>query len=487
MFKKITFVSAVLAAAFGFSSCSSDSATDSFEEGELVAAQSAIKSKLAGSMLLNETPLAEISVQQQAYHWQDAVDIIKTFPEKETPQGVYHDFTFVSNGEPFDLVMLYSNGGYRHKLYIYWYDEENECHNQLVWNELDEKESGSQQTWYNANGGKSTQISRVSDNAGAYKIQLPKGTRFGFYQESYKQDNGGWVIVTEGVRLQKFGPIEACPYRFYTEYAKNWNTPFTQDMQPSGQAMTTAINGWTVVGFEDISLTYPSCDKDYNDVVFALNPVQRTNVDPTPEIVDGSVETNLSVSEENGTDKVKFSIHVRAVTDFEVVLPVVDKVLADDFAIVAKHDVEWAYSDKLEIAGQTVTLNYSLTDEGYLKITSSGINDEIIQYCKSKYADGLTFESFLFFEKFDLKAQPTVTFTKNPTFYITSCVTNSPEAQDIEVVWDEKAINAIDQLDFETTNGDFIYDHEVYSPYDVTELKDLGWIKEKQQPDPAND
>lgn len=464
--KKLTFFATVLATALCMSSCSDD-ATENDDNDELVAAQTAIKSKLAGGMLLNTDPLLTPTVEKESYTWTNAVDILKQFPESKTPEGVYHNFTFCSNGEPFELVMLYSNGGYRHKLGIYWYDEEGECHEKIIWNELDE----TSKTWYNGNGGKMTTISRLSDNAGAYKIQLPKGTKFGFYQESYQATSMGWVPVTETTTVD--GQEVTGEYKFYTEYNKNWNYPATK----TGQAMTTNLNEWTIIGFEDISLTKYSCDKDYNDCVFAITPVQTPDPDPTPEIIDGSVETNLSVSEENNTDKVKFSIHVRAVTDFEVILPVTDPVLADDFAIVAKHDVEYAYAEPMTIAGQTVTLKYSLTKEGYLKITSSGINKQVIDYCNQTYADGLTFESYLFFGKFDLKAQPTVTFTKDPTFYISSCVTNSPEATDVAVNWNKQTVKPIEQLFFTTTGGELVYDHEVYSPYSVEKLKELGWIK----------
>lgn len=475
MMKKSIFTLAMLAAVFGFSSCSKDEEVNGGQNNdtankEMALAKSEIASRLSRAGLLETPPTVTPVINKESYHWDNAVDIINTFPEFKTPEGVYHNFVYYSTGEPFDIVMLYSNGGYRHKCGIYWYDENGDCHEQLFWNELDE----TSKTWYNANGSDSKILSRKSDEAGAYKVQLPKGTKFSFYQESYKATENGWELVTEGVRLDPpAGPVVPCPYKFYTEYAKNWNYQFTKQ----GQAMTTVINGWTIVGFEDISLTWPSCDKDFNDCVFAINPAQPTEPDPEPEIVEGSVETNLSVSEENNTAKVKLSVHVRAVTDVEIIIPVVDEVLADDFAIVAKHDIEYAYAQELNINGNIVKLNYSLTPENYLKITTSGINDEVIQYCKQTYADGLTFECNLFYGKFDPKATPSITFTKSPVFYITSCVTNSPEATDSEIKWlDTKAAN-IEALNFESTGGEFIYDHKVYSLYTTDELKEKGMMK----------
>lgn len=474
MTNKVKLFAAMMVAALGFSSCANDDVAE-MQQAESASAEVAIKAKLGGKMHVNKAPAKDgPSIEKIPYTWENNVDIIKSFPEFVTPEGVYHNFVYYSNGEPFDLVMLYSNGGYRHRLGIYWYDEDGETHEQEFWNELKDE---TYNTWYNANGSKSDVISRKSDDASAYTVQLPAGTKFGFFIVSDKQtSNDVWEPVTEGVRLDPpAGPIVPCPYKFYSEYAKNWNYKFTQ----AGQAMTTEINGWTIVGFEDISLTWPSCDKDYNDCVFAINPAQPTEPDPEPSVVDGSVETNLSVSEtKDGTDKVKLSVHVRAVTDVEIVLPIKDQALADDFNIVAKHDVEYKYAEDMEIAGQIVKLNYSLTPEGYLRITTEGINQQVLDYCKATYADGLTFECNLFYGKFDLESEPTITFTQKPTFYITSCVTNSDEATDIPVAWDDATVVEVDALDFTTNGGELEYDHQVYSPLDLEKLKELGWIQE---------
>ena len=469
MMKKLTIAMSMLAAAFGMSSCTNEEAQEEMANAEVATAQAEITKKLTRAGRLQAAPLTGPTINKITYTWENPVDLLTQFPESQTPEGVYHNFVYYSNGEPFDVVMLYSNGAYRHTCGIYWYDEDGDCHEQLFWDEREE----SSKDWYNANGQKTDIVSRKTDKAGAYTIQLPKGTKFSFYQESYQQKNGKWEMVTENVRLeQPAGPVVPCPYKFYTEYAKNWNYQLTQ----KGQAMTTNMNGWTIVGFEDISLTWPSCDKDFNDCVFAINPEQAVDINPEPEIVDGSVETNLSVTQKDDTDKVKLSIHVRAVTDVEIVLPITDEALADDFAIVAKHDVEFAYSEPIKIGEHTVTLKYSATSEGFLKITTSGINEDVIDYCKKTYEDGLTFECNFFFGKFNLQGTPTITFTNEPTFYITSCVTNSPEAVDKEIVWQAADITKIDELKFETTGGDFIYDHNVYSSYSPEKLKEMGLI-----------
>lgn len=477
MMKKFSIAMSVLAIAFGMNSCTNDDLQEGMEEQEaaqeLAAAQTEIAKKFTRAGRMQCAPVQGPTINKITYTWENPIDLLTMFPESQTPEGVYHNFVYYSNGEPFDVVMLYSNGAYRHTCGIYWYDEDGDCHEQVFWDEREE----AAKDWYNANGQKTDIVSRKTDQAGAYTIQLPKGTKFSFFQVSYQATQKGWEVVQESVRLeQPAGPVVACPYKFYTEYSKNWNYQLTQ----KGQAMTKNVNDWTIVGFEDISLTWPSCDKDFNDCVFAINPAQDVTPNPTPEIIDGSVETNLSVAQQDGTDKVKLSVHVRAITDVEIVLPIKDEALADDFAIVAKHDIEYAYSEPIKIGEQTVSLNYSTTPEGYLKITTSGITEDIIQYCKNTYADGLTFECNFFFGKFDLQSAPTITFTKQPTIYITSCVTNSTEATDKEVEWKVPNVSKIDELWFETNGGDLIYSHNVYSPYNAKKLKEMGLITDAE-------
>lgn len=43
--------------------------------------------------------------------------------------------------------MLYSNGGYRHQMGIYWYDADGDCHEMDVWDEFEEMVKRPT-TWY---------------------------------------------------------------------------------------------------------------------------------------------------------------------------------------------------------------------------------------------------------------------------------------------------------------------------------------------------
>lgn len=449
-----------------FGSCGSSD--EAFEYSDVTAAKAEINNKFAKSVVFAKTTPVEPTVKQVKYKWGNDVDIFNFFPEKQTPNGDYSNFLFISNGEPFTLVMLYANGGYRHTLSIYWYDDLGNKFEKEIWSEFNE----TTKTWINPGGSTTSKtISRLSENAGAYSIQLPEGTKFGFSMHSLTADK---KEISEGIREPfPHGDLVAHNYKFYTEEKLNWNYPALESKTLHTQAMTTKVDKWNIIGFEDISLTNPSCDKDFNDCVFAITPVQKVDGDPISDKVEGSVETNLSVTNKNTYDQVRLSIHIRANTDVKVTLPIVDEMLADDFAIVAKHDVEYKYAQAMDVNGHMVQLLYSIDKNGYLVIETKGITKEIIEYCNNTYVDGLTFECNLAFGSFNPLSEPTIEFTKEPYVYKTSCVTNSEEAKDIEVLWDKDMI-----LDLPAQQeGKFVYDHKFYSSYTLEKLKSMGYFQ----------
>lgn len=352
----------------------------------------------AGALTYNTIP----------YTWTNPINIFEHFPEFVTPEGYFDDFLFESDGEPFDLVMLYANGGYRHQMGIYWY-ENDVYHAQQLWDERDDEAA---RTWVNFNGSDSQgAISRKSDNAGAYTIQFPKGIKYGFYCHSLM--NG--EEIKEGIHTPlPYGPIVAYTYLFYTEKAKNWSydvavyDKYAEQGKTVTQAMTTTVDNWTIVGFEDMSITYPSCDRDYNDCVFAMNPRQRVQGEEPVKPTTDCVEVNLSVNDEHVNGDyiaTKLSIHVRSVTDVEVFLPI-DKqyyCLADDMDISLSHrepnmtyNTDPQYVD-MEIAGTKVTFTVRYEDEG-IYVTTDGVNQAVIDYCNEHYGDGITFEVWNYFK-----------------------------------------------------------------------------------------
>lgn len=321
-----------------------------------------------------------IDVQRTSYTWTSPIDIFKHFPEFKTPEGYYDNVLFVSNGQPFDLVMLYSNGGYRHTMGIYWY-ENGQMFEKELWNELDDIAN---KTWVNFNGADSKgEISRKSDDAGAFTITLPKGTKYGFYCHS--KYNGEEIKQSIPTPLPDGTPTDY-NYKFYSEKEKNWTynvVSFYKDMykdKPATQAMSTTANGWTIVGFEDVAITYPSCDRDYNDCVFAINPAQILDGQDVPDDpVTKEVEVDIHQQVHNTWNETKTSVHVRDVTDVTIEIPIefADVCPSDDFAVRAFDYVKEISVKGGEMQWQTLTTTVEhQTNKVVIKIT--GITQSLL-------------------------------------------------------------------------------------------------------------
>lgn len=152
-------------------------------------------------------------------------------------------------------------------------------------------------------------------------------------------------------------------------------------------------------------------DEVYNDWVIKLTPYFDTEEEPEeePQILAnfGEIEVNLALNDEkeNG-DYVSshLSIHVRDTTDILVYLPVAQEFYcpADDMAIVAKHDMEYAYQHDatITIAGEEVHLYIEYEEDG-ITIFTEGINAEVLKYCRQMYQDGLTLEVWNYYNGID--------------------------------------------------------------------------------------
>lgn len=166
------------------------------------------------------------------------------------------------------------------------------------------------------------------------------------------------------------------------------------------------------------------------------DPDPKDPTDPTPgeEVVvatnhDNEVEINLSINDahknENGELKygvadlwTKLSIHVRKGTDVEVVMPVPAEFFceSDDFNILQKHEEGLFVSNSDEHTATytivnedkpeqvwTVTLTMELNiDQNYIKVTTNGITQELIDYLMEKNGDGINFEVWNYYTSFDI-------------------------------------------------------------------------------------
>lgn len=208
-------------------------------------------------------------------------------------------------------------------------------------------------------------------------------------------------------------------------------------------------------------------DWDYDDWIIKISPAIPVN-DPEKEFpvlgepeedpkVDNPiqktdhVEINLSIEERPEIEwlSTHLSIHVRAVTDVTVYIPLPIKYVceADDLAIVNKHEENLMIhggpqSVEYNINKQIVTLNINYSVEG-ITIFTEGITPQVIDYCYKNYGDGLTFEIWNYMNinhtdwydgKVDeyidttelrrLLNNSSVIFTKKPSLYINAFMCN---------------------------------------------------------------
>lgn len=173
-------------------------------------------------------------------------------------------------------------------------------------------------------------------------------------------------------------------------------------------------------------------DGEYSDWVIKIIPAEP-KIDPVDE--NGQVEVNFSVNDEKESGDyvaTKLSIHIRALTDAEVFIPVDKKYYCDvddmDIALSHKeHDVIYKTEPQrivTRIGESTVTLTVSYEDAG-IRVKTDGVDKTVIDFCAGTYADGITFEVWNYFRDINrtqLKAMldnSTITFLdQNPKLYV---------------------------------------------------------------------
>ena len=133
--------------------------------------------------------------------------------------------------------------------------------------------------------------------------------------------------------------------------------------------------------------------------------------DPTPAATTqiGHIEINLHQNIHTDWNESKLSIHIRDTSDVEVFIPMPAEYIceADDMYIVQKHweDGSYVYNSSPEtvsmvVAGQTVTLTIEYVlkgDNPGIKVTTSGVNAEVLKACRTAFDDGLTFEVYNYY------------------------------------------------------------------------------------------
>lgn len=186
---------------------------------------------------------------------------------------------------------------------------------------------------------------------------------------------------------------------------------------------------------------YVPGDGIFNDWVLKISPADGSEVkEPGNEDKD---EPTLPKEEQEGFDEVEInlsadsdliahlSIHVRAVTDVDVFIPIPAEYYCevDDMAIVQKHYDELMIhggpeSVEYNINGTVVTMNVEFKEDG-IRVWTEGIDENVIDYCYNTYGDGITFEVWNYLNGtldrsglLNLLNQSTVTFTDPPSKYV---------------------------------------------------------------------
>lgn len=136
---------------------------------------------------------------------------------------------------------------------------------------------------------------------------------------------------------------------------------------------------------------------------------------PSRPQAGSEVEVNLSLNESHGyavEDLVsKLSIHVRYPGDVEVFIPVPQGYycLADDFNMregdlyldPQPNTTKYVIGDP-NIKTFEVTLTVTF-EPGGIRVTTEGINEEVLEYCKKEYGDGVNFEVYNYYGLYELK------------------------------------------------------------------------------------
>lgn len=254
-------------------------------------------------------------------------------------------------------------------------------------------------------------------------------------------------------------------------------------------------------------------DWDYNDWVLKITLAGNGQIlgedntsDPQPENpeipgtpsdnnvanVPDHVEVNLSLEERLSYLTSHLSIHVRAVTDVEVFIPIPAEYVCetDDLEIVQKHKEDLMVHGgpatlDFEVNGEKVTLTVDIDAEG-IKVTTAGINENVISYLKEQNNDGITFEIWNYFnikhsewvdltheylELGDIKNmmnKSTIKFLKKaPDLYVNAFMYETGDAEYHEghegIFCDDFSVKPYDPTLYDTQETNWFYNNSPYN------------------------
>lgn len=257
-----------------------------------------------------------------------------------------------------------------------------------------------------------------------------------------QHENMDQLVVNTNDHVNNFNANKGSIMLMENTMSKDFGYHSSQDSQYHYNYVIVYIDGAYYVGF-DYEATGQNPNQQerpngyYSDWIIKITPANGiitppTSNDPvvTPQEIIDHVEINFEVEQHKDFVATHLSIHVRAVTDVEVFIPINAKFYceSDDTAIIQKHlDDLMVHNTVYDINGNDVILNITYIENGII-ITTNGVNNEIIEYLNEKYNDGITFEVWLYYNEELNRSElkdflneniATVKFLDdNPSFYV---------------------------------------------------------------------
>lgn len=279
------------------------------ENGGTVDFSATSRSYLNGDCMINDTTNLYTKLENYKIFSKDyLVQYLEKQPEgkdaRET-EGLNINFTAIAGAQPVTVYPVYWNAGFYHEFGIHTYDENDMPTNEVVvWRNKDANSSAVQfrrnnsTNWENPtshwSGATNSQLAINNDQtviaevrSKGFTINLPEGTRFGFFIKAYYKDKG---IPSEPYNQANLMHKWYSDGRFNSNnelgndgqgHAAFWRNSWTEEKD--GQ---TYHHEQTFLGFEDCNVdpiwSYSGSsqgpasrfksDNDYNDLMFVLEP-----------------------------------------------------------------------------------------------------------------------------------------------------------------------------------------------------------------------
>ena len=305
------------------------------------------------------------------------------------PDGVDNfalNFMFESDGNPIDVLPVYSNGRYDVTLGIFYYDTEATMHSYAIWNMA---ESG-----WKLNNDRAAEVKTAASEA--VRVELPAGYKYGFY------------IVAKSLRenevFKGYTYTNTYPTTAYTWADLNKENLGCEHSQKCANyynihSATFSVNDETFIGFED----QENGDYDINDLIVRVTPTAKVISNPTkddvkapaaPAVVPEGADHLMHWSSEcgmdiearfdgQGHDYLRIAVPTNGNQTCTIDLtPFNAYCAADDFRIVTKDDMEVLYveDNTTKSTDGVKAVNGNTTDEyKTVSCTTGNVQDGVYE------------------------------------------------------------------------------------------------------------